>query len=351
MWPPRPRYGSATPFTRFGQLPRGLPQRYETFLRAEPRSQNAPLARYNLAYALYKQKDYRNAAKQFRQALSGHPALAAELAADATTTRRADCLYYVGAYSEALAAYSDAIARDGADADYATYRRAVLYGLSGDHRRKIEELSLLEKRWPNSRWLPEGHARESPRLRRNRQVGRSSRVIPAPARSLATSVDRRAYPHGGNHAQRQVAGATCSTSHHASVPPGLDADELADIDLLEADASAALRNWQHAEELYSQTARNFTSLAGSKAAVALGERYLTSGRTAEAEKLMTEFTDAGSPHEYWLARGYIVLADALAARGSKAAAREYLESLKENYPGTESDIIRMIDSRLNKLKK
>ena len=84
--------------------------------------------------------------------LSGHPALAAELAADATT-RRADCLYYVGAYSEALAAYSDAIARDGADADYATYRRAVLYGLSGDHRRKIEELSLLEKRWPNSRWL------------------------------------------------------------------------------------------------------------------------------------------------------------------------------------------------------
>ena len=87
---------------------------YETFLRAEPRSQNAPLARYNLAYALYKQKDYRNAAKQFRQALSGHPALAAELAADATT-RRADCLYYVGAYSEALAAYSDAIARDGAE--------------------------------------------------------------------------------------------------------------------------------------------------------------------------------------------------------------------------------------------
>ena len=66
---------------------------------------------------------------------------------------------------------------------------------------------------------------------------------------------------------------------------------------------------------------------------------------------MTEFTDAGSPHEYWLARGYIVLADALAARSSKAAAREYLESLKENYPGTESDIIRMIDSRLNKLKK
>ena len=128
-------------------------------------------------------------------------------------------------------------------------------------------------------------------------------------------------------------------------------DELADIDLLEADASAALKDWHRAEALYSQTARNFTSLAGSKAAVALGERYLSSGKAAEAEKLMTEFTDAGSPHEYWLARGYIVLADALTARGDKATAREYLESLRENYPGSESDIFKMIDSRLKKLKK
>lgn len=323
---------------------------YETFLRAEPRSQNAPLARYNLAYALYKQKDYRNAAKQFRQALSGHPALAAELAADATT-RRADCLYYVGAYSEALAAYSDAIARDGADADYATYRRAVLYGLSGDHRRKIEELSLLEKRWPNSRWLSKAMLEKALAYE---ETGKSDEAAESYRRRLEASqqvsTDELIRMAETMHKAGRWRDLLDVTSRIRAAG-GLDADELADIDLLEADASAALRNWQHAEELYSQTARNFTSLAGSKAAVALGERYLTSGRTAEAEKLMTEFTDAGSPHEYWLARGYIVLADALAARGSKAAAREYLESLKENYPGTESDIIRMIDSRLNKLKK
>ena len=50
-----------------------------------------------------------------------------------------------------------------------------------------------------------------------------------------------------------------------------------------------------------------TSLAGSKAAVALGERYLTSGRTAEAEKLTTELPTPAHPMRYWLARGYIVL--------------------------------------------
>ena len=69
--------------------------------------------------------------------LSGHPALAAELAADAHHTPRRLPLLRRRLLRSALAAYSDAIARDGADADYATYRRAVLYGLSGDHRRKI----------------------------------------------------------------------------------------------------------------------------------------------------------------------------------------------------------------------
>ena len=329
---------------------RGAASSYESFLRAEPRSQNAALARYNLAYALYKQKDYRRAARQFGQALSSRPGLPAELAADATT-RRADCLYYTGAYSDALAAYSDAIARGGADADYATYRRAVLYGLSGDFRRKIEELSRMEKQWPNSRWLSKAMLEKALAYE---ETGRADEAAEAYRRRLnasqQVSTDELIRMAGTMHKAGRWRDLLDVTSRIRAAG-GLDADELADIDLLEADASAALKDWHRAEALYSQTARNFTSLAGSKAAVALGERYLSSGKAAEAEKLMTEFTDAGSPHEYWLARGYIVLADALTARGDKATAREYLESLRENYPGSESDIFKMIDSRLKKLKK
>ena len=65
---------------------------------------------------------------------------------------------------------------------------------------------------------------------------------------------------------------------------------------------------------------------------------------------MTDFTDAGTPHEYWLARGFIVLADVYTAQGKGYLAKEYLISLRDNYPGDESDIKQMISSRLKKLK-
>ncbi len=66
---------------------------------------------------------------------------------------------------------------------------------------------------------------------------------------------------------------------------------------------------------------------------------------------MLEFTDAGTPHEYWLARGFIILADAYSGLGKDYLAREYLNSLRDNYPGEEEDIADMIASRLKKLNK
>ena len=66
---------------------------------------------------------------------------------------------------------------------------------------------------------------------------------------------------------------------------------------------------------------------------------------------MKKFTDAGSPHSYWLARGFIVLADIYMAKGKRVLAVEYIRSLRENYPGKEKDIQNMISSRLKKWEK
>ena len=40
-----------------------------------------------------------------------------------------------------------------------------------------------------------------------------------------------------------------------------------------------------------------------------------------------------------------------AQQGKNFEAREYLQALRSNYPGNESDIFDMIDTRLEKLKK
>ena len=55
----------------------------------------------------------------------------------------------------------------------------------------------------------------------------------------------------------------------------------------------------------------------------------------------------GTPHQYWMARALIVLSDTYQAKGDEFQARQYLESLRNNYQGDEEDIRQMINARLN----
>lgn len=88
------------------------------------------------------------------------------------------------------------------------------------------------------------------------------------------------------------------------------------------------------------------SLSGAKAAVELGDWYLEQGDTKNALSILEAFTDAGSVHAYWLARGFISLADAYHADGNDYLAVEYLKSLRDNYPGEETDIAEAIEEKI-----
>lgn len=127
-----------------------------------------------------------------------------------------------------------------------------------------------------------------------------------------------------------------------------DADEARYYEALGMLENAATSS-QAAEQL-QQLAAAPLSAAGSKAAVTLAEYYLDTRQYQKAVELLQKFTDSGTEHEYWLARGYISLADAYRAQGKKQLATEYIRSLKENYPGDEADIAEMIDKRLKQWK-
>ena len=131
---------------------------------------------------------------------------------------------------------------------------------------------------------------------------------------------------------------------------GVPAETLEEAELYEA---TALLNQgdKEAPATLLRLAGNTKSLAGAKAAVTLGQYYLDSGNMAKAEEILKDFTTSGTPHQYWLARGFITLADTYHKSGKDYLAIEYIKSLQSNYPGRELDIQDMISTRLKKWSK
>ncbi len=324
-------------------------QSYEAFIKDDTSRENRALGYYDLAYAKYKQKNYRGAASDFASALSARPALPAQLTDDARI-RRADCLYYEGSYAEAAALYTQAIDNGANDTDYALYRRAILRGLAGDTKSKLSDLSRVEQEFPNSRWLSKALLEQALTYE---ETGRTDLAADAYKKRLGVAADvdidellrmASAMHESGRSADLLE---VVDRIRHAG---GLEADEMAEISLYEADALTDLGRDMEANAIYSSLAQNPTSLPGSKAAVTLADSMVRSGDFEGARDAMEEFTETGTPHQYWLARGFIALADAYYGLGEKVLAREYVTSLKENYPGTEDDISSMIASRLKKWK-
>lgn len=101
-----------------------------------------------------------------------------------------------------------------------------------------------------------------------------------------------------------------------------------------------------AEQIWRELSLDLQSVYGTKAAFALASRQFEAGDLSKARATVENLIEANPPHNYWMARAFILLSDIYRAEGNKFEADEYLRSLRENYPGKEADIFTMIDQRL-----
>ena len=322
---------------------------YDAFVKAGTASPNYALGLYNLAYSRYKQSNYSGAAADFGKALKAKESLTPRLADDARI-RRADCLYYTRDLAGAAQLYTETIGADATDADYALYRRAVVRGLQGNNSAKIADLQRIEKNYPDSRWLSKALLEEAVTYE---ETGRKDLAAEAYKKRLSLNgtadIDELLRMAAAMYDSRKWADLLDVTERikHAG---GLEADEIADINYYEAEALNYLNRRSEAIEIYESLAQNPSSLPGAKSAVTLAQFDLDKKNYEAARCRMEEFTDVGTPHQYWLARGFIALADAYHGLGKTYLAKEYLNSLNENYPATDDDIPSLISSRLKKWK-
>lgn len=84
---------------------------------------------------------------------------------------------------------------------------------------------------------------------------------------------------------------------------------------------------------------------GAEAKYLLALLYFDQGDLDTAESEIMDFASKNTPHQYWLAKSFILLADIYMKRGDDFQAKQYLLSLSNNYKGND-DVDDLIKERL-----
>lgn len=139
------------------------------------------------------------------------------------------------------------------------------------------------------------------------------------------------------------------TAEQLLASASLASEDISEALAMKGRALTALGHRQQAREaLREAVAAGGDDIHAAEAAVLLGEALLAEGDYAAAADTANKLVQTNSPHQYWLARAFIVLSDAKRAQGRRLEADEYLRALRNNYPGSEADIQQMITTRLGK---
>lgn len=84
---------------------------------------------------------------------------------------------------------------------------------------------------------------------------------------------------------------------------------------------------------------------GAEAKYLYAQQLYNAGQYTTAESEIMDFIGKNTPHQYWLARAFVLLADIYMQTGDDFQAKQYLLSLQANYQA-DDDIATMIEARL-----
>lgn len=132
--------------------------------------------------------------------------------------------------------------------------------------------------------------------------------------------------------------------------PKLSPEIMSEARYVRAKAYISLKQENKALADLKEISKDTRTIHGAEAKYLLAQLYYDNKDDKNAEAVLMNFIENGTPHQYWLARGFILLADVYIRQGDDFQARQYLTSLQNNYKG-DDEINAMIEDRLGKLKK
>ncbi len=150
---------------------------------------------------------------------------------------------------------------------------------------------------------------------------------------------RSAYQEGD--AQKSI-NASRKIKSSSNMPEELEREAT----FIGAKAYYSLNQFDEALSDFRKAATEISSIEGAESKYRVAEILFMKGNTAESEKVVTQFIDQNSPHQYWMAKMFLLLSDISVKKGDKLQARATLQSLKEYYTTTDDGILDDVNEKL-----
>lgn len=156
---------------------------------------------------------------------------------------------------------------------------------------------------------------------------------------------------GQLRASYQMGDAIKAISSSAKV---LDSDILSEdlareATFISAKSNYALNNMDKALSAFRKLAYEVTTGEGAESKYRVAEILFSRGEIEASENLVYEFIDQNTPHQYWMARMFILLADISIKQNDEFQARATLQSLADYYQIEDDGIMDEVRSRLSEL--
>jgi len=128
--------------------------------------------------------------------------------------------------------------------------------------------------------------------------------------------------------------------------------ELArEASFINAKSNYALGNYDRALRIFRRVAVEVTSSEGAESKYRVARILFMKDEYDDAENIIYEFIDQNTPHQYWMARMFILLADISLEKGDEFQARETLQSLKDYYQVDDDGILDEVNAKLNEINR
>ncbi|MBT9145774.1 MAG: hypothetical protein DDT42_01651 [candidate division WS2 bacterium] len=131
------------------------------------------------------------------------------------------------------------------------------------------------------------------------------------------------------------------------IPPEI----IREANFYQAKSFLALEQLDKALESFRKVAVEVSSKEGAESKFRIAEIYMRKNLDKRAEEEVFSFVNMNTPHQFWMASAFILLADIYSRAGDDFQAQHTLQSILDNYDLVNDGIIETAQRKLNDLRR